>query len=312
MREEHSRWHVRAVLLESCQGTKNVWSAHRYKLFRVSPEQLLMATITERVADDVIQKEFRTVSATDGQGFPKCLNVSRDLPVLPADKSVQSNPEERAERRDLTASETVTQRGSAQSGNTENKNIPDKRASKEEETEVKKSAVFSQRTVGKRTVDEDALVHAKKERSECANPSLARSLPEAPTICQQRRGVAVTVRMIKARDRVSTSCRRFPGRIPLEKYTVWPSTTENRKRKCSGERNEQRLSLPTPLPDDDVEILWNELVEHDGELIEEWEDELRGSSRKTTEKLQQGAANKGNEKGSNVHGKSLIWAAKRH
>ena len=100
MRYEHSRWHVRAVLLESCQGTKNVWSAHRHKLFRVSPEQLLMATITERVADDVIQKEFRTVSATDGQGFPKCLNVSRDLPLLPADKSVQPNPEERAERRD--------------------------------------------------------------------------------------------------------------------------------------------------------------------------------------------------------------------
>ena len=79
MRYEHSRWHVRAVLLESCQGKKNAWSAHRHKLFRVSPEQLLMATITDRVADDVIQKEFRTFSATDGQGFPKCLNVSRDL-----------------------------------------------------------------------------------------------------------------------------------------------------------------------------------------------------------------------------------------
>ena len=82
----------------------------------------------------------------------------------------------------IRSSETVTQRGSAQSGNTENKNIPDKRASKEKETEVKKSAVLSQRTAGKRTVDEDALVHAKKERSECANLRLVRSPPEAPQI----------------------------------------------------------------------------------------------------------------------------------
>ena len=96
---------------------------------------------------------------------------------------MQPNPEERAERGECfknRSSETVTQRGSTQSGNTENKNISDKRASKEKETEVKKSAVFSQRTVGKRTVDEDALEHAKKERSECANPSLVRSPPEAP------------------------------------------------------------------------------------------------------------------------------------
>ena len=98
----------------------------------------------------------------------------------------------------------------------------------------------------------------------------------------------------------------------------WRNTLSGRRRRKTvkesvlEERNEQRLSLPTPLPDDDVEILWNELVEHDGELIEEWEDELEDPQEVTTEKLQQGAANKGNEKGSNVHGKSLIWAAKRH
>ena len=51
-------------------------------------------------------------------------------------------------------------------------------------------------------------------------------------------------------------------------------------------------------------------MEHDGELIEEWEDELEDPQEVTTEKLQQGAANKGNEKGSNVYGKSLIWEEK--
>ena len=73
-----------------------------------------------------------------------------------------------------------------------------------------------------------------------------------------------------------------------------------------------RLSLLFPLPDDGDEILWCELVEHDNEVLAEWTAEIGGLQEVTTEQLLQGATRKrkGNEKGSNVHEKSLIWAAK--
>ena len=70
------------------------------------------------------------------------------------------------------------------------------------------------------------------------------------------------------------------------------------------------MSLPPPLQDEDGEILWGELVDHDGKFIEEWEDKLEGPQDVTTEQLIQGGANKGNKKGSNAHEKSLIGAAK--
>ena len=71
------------------------------------------------------------------------------------------------------------------------------------------------------------------------------------------------------------------------------------------------MSLPPPLPDDGDEILWFELVEHDNEVLAETAD--KGELQEvTTEQLLQRATRKrkGNEKGSNVHEKSLIWAAK--
>ena len=86
-----------------------------------------------------------------------------------------------------------------------------------------------------------------------------------------------------------------------EKRSLGVDDGEQLKKQCTGERNEQRLSLPPPLLDDDDEILWSELVEHDCEILEEWEDELDCHKELPT---------KENEKGSNVHEKSLIWAAK--
>ena len=69
---------------------------------------------------------------------------------------------------------------------------------------------------------------------------------------------------------------------------------------------------PPPLPDDGDEILWCELVEHDNEVLAEGTAEIGGLQEVTTEQVLQGATRKrkGNEKGSNVHEKSLIWAAK--
>ena len=53
-------------------------------------------------------------------------------------------------------------------------------------------------------------------------------------------------------------------------------------------------------------------MEHDNEVLAEWTAEIGGHQEVTTEQLLQGAARKknGNEKGSNMHEKSLIWAAK--
>ena len=97
-----------------------------------------------------------------------------------------------------------------------------------------------------------------------------------------------------------------------EKRSLDVDNEEQQKKQCTSERNELRLSLPPPLPDDGVEILWCELVEHDNEVLAEWAAEIGALQEVTTEQLLQGAARKrkGNEKGSNVHEKSLIWAAK--
>ena len=81
MRRGHARWHGRAVVLALRPGSKNVWVASRHQLLKVWQGQLRMATITERVADDVIHQEFRAIgeqSAADGQVLPKYLDISRD------------------------------------------------------------------------------------------------------------------------------------------------------------------------------------------------------------------------------------------
>ena len=61
MKHDHARWHGRAVILALCLGSENVWVACRHQLLKVSEEQLRMATITERVVDDVIHQKLRAV-----------------------------------------------------------------------------------------------------------------------------------------------------------------------------------------------------------------------------------------------------------
>ena len=72
MRHGHARWHGRAVVLALCPGSKNVWVAHRHQLLKVSQEQLRMATITERVADDVIHQELRAIGDKTARQTFKC------------------------------------------------------------------------------------------------------------------------------------------------------------------------------------------------------------------------------------------------
>ena len=64
--------------------------------------------------------------------------------------------------------------------------------------------------------------------------------------------------------------------------------------------------------DVDDEEQQKKLCTHDNEVLAEWTAEIGGLQEVTTEQLLQGATRKrkGNEKGSNVHDKSLIWAAK--
>ena len=95
-----------------------------------------------------------------------------------------------------------------------------------------------------------------------------------------------------------------------EKRSLDVDDEEQQKKQYTGKRSEQRLSLPPPLPDDGDEILWCELVEHDNEILAEWTAEIGGLQEVTTEQLLQGAAKQGNEKGPNVHEKSLVRAAK--
>ena len=61
-----------------------------------------------------------------------------------------------------------------------------------------------------------------------------------------------------------------------EKRSLGVDDEEQRKKQCTGERSELRLSLPHQLPDDGDEILWCELVEHDNEVLAEWTAEIGG------------------------------------
>ena len=80
-----------------------------------------------------------------------------------------------------------------------------------------------------------------------------------------------------------------------EKRSLDVDDEEQQKKQCTGERSEQRLSLPPPWPDDGDEILWCELVEHDNEILAEWTAEIGGLQEVTTEQLLQGAAKKKKE-----------------
>ena len=99
MKHGLARWHGRAVILALCIGSENVWVAYRHQLLKVSQEQLRMATITERVADDVIHQELRAIgenSAAERQVLPKYLVISIDPPPPSAEEFTQATPEERA------------------------------------------------------------------------------------------------------------------------------------------------------------------------------------------------------------------------
>ena len=80
------------------------------------------------------------------------------------------------------------------------------------------------------------------------------------------------------------------------------------KKQCISERDEQLLSLWPPLPDDQDEILWCELLDRVESVIEE---RKRGQDV-TTEQVVQGVVRIGNERGANVHEKILDLGSQRH
>ena len=99
--------------------------------------------------------------------------------------------------------------------------------------------MFRRRIAGKRTVEEDAHVHAKNERTECTDRNLACPLPEASQsasidtelrLRQRGKDQLMTVKLTRARDRVSMSYRLFLGRPLREKNEILKWTTRCSKR----------------------------------------------------------------------------------
>ena len=301
----------------------NVWIAYRHQLLKVSKEQLRMATVTERVADDVIHQELRAIgenSTADGQVLPKYLDISRD-PLV--DESTQASLEERAERRERFENrslESGAQTNPFQPRNTENSMSPEELMLRRREVETERSTWPHRRISGKRAVDEGITSSVRKERIASSDLSLTRSPSESPLTPSDDA-------MVRLRDTRQSENRsdEQSKRVRVEEVAVIPwsgpsgekrtldvDDEEQQKKQCTGERSELRLSLPPPLPDDGDEILWCELVEHDNEVLAKWTAEIGELQEVTTEQLLQQATRKrkGNEKGSNVHEKSLIWAAK--
>ena len=69
-----------------------------------------------------------------------------------------------------------------------------------------------------------------------------------------------------------------------EKCSLAVKDGEQQKKQCTGERNEQPLSLPSLMPDEYDETRW-------GEFFEEWEDEPEGSQDMTKGQLTHETAN---------------------
>ena len=167
--------------------------------------------------------------------------------------------------------------------------------------------------------DEDTTSSVKKERIASSDLSLIRSSSESPLPPSDDAMVRLRhkrqpenrsdeqSKRVRVEELVGIPWSGLSG----EKRSLDVDDEEQQKKQCTGERSELRLSLPPPLPDDGDEILWCELVEHDNEVLAEWTADIGGLQEVTTEHLLQGATRKreGNEKGSNVHEKSLIWAA---
>ena len=252
-----------------------------------------------------------------GQQTAKCchsvLDMSRDPPPSVEEVS-QTSPEERAEQRGRFESRStghVVQGSSAQSNNRENETSPEESTSKLKDTEMERGETPRRRIAGKRTVEEDAHVHAKIERIECTDRSLARPLPEA----SQPAGIDTELRLRLRGKRqaddsqVDQSKRPCVNELPIvpwsassgEKHSLDVDEGKQQKKQCISERDEQLSTLMPPLLDDQDEILWCELMGLDESFTEEWSDESEGYQGVITEQLVQGVAKKGNERGANVH-----------
>ena len=188
------------------------------------------------------------------------------------------------------------------------------------EVETERSTWLHRGISGKRIVDEETTSSVHKERIASSDLSLIRSPSESSLPPSDDA-------MVRLRDKRQHENRsdEQSKRVRVEELAVIPwsgpsvekrsldvDDEEQQKKQCTGERSEMRLSSPPPSPDDGDEILWCELVEHDKEVLAERTAEIGGLQEVTTEQLLQGATRqrKGNEKASNAHEKSLIWATK--
>ena len=106
----------------------------------------------------------------------KYLDMSKDPLPPSAEEFTQTGPEERVERHERfenRSSGHVQHESSAQSQSSKNVSHTGETSSKLEESEMEKSEMPRRRIAGKRTVEDDAHVPAKKERAECTDLSLA-------------------------------------------------------------------------------------------------------------------------------------------
>ena len=189
--------------------------------------------------------------------LPKYLDISKDPLPPSAEEFTQTSPEERAERHERFENRSlghVEQRSSAQSHYRDNESPSNETPSTVEESEMEKSEMPRRRIGGKRTVEEDAHVPAKKERIECTDLSLACPLPEASQV-----DVDPELRLRGKRpavdNQIDQSNRSCVNELPIVPWSA--SSREKRnlevdeemphKKQCISERDGQLLALRPPV-----------------------------------------------------------------
>ena len=174
-----------------------------------------------------------------------------------------------------------------------------------------KSEMTRRRIAGQRAVEDGVSVTSKKERLACTDLRLVSPSPETtPVETDSELRLRLRSKRPAVDNQVEQSKKSCAGELTIVPWSAASGEKQNlevdeqmqSKKKCISERE-------SPLSEENGETLWCEMLDSDEKVIDE--NETNDDHEVVQmEQLVQRPARKGNERGAEVHEKSLTWAAK--